>query len=277
MPLFCDGWEALVFTFSFFGLRASRFDFCPLDIGFPIGAECPGCTLRPLFQITAHFPTRQKSALSSPMSKHDTSLPPATSQTAQRHDGWTLAKQAAFLRQLSATHSVTEAAKSVLMSRQSAYRLRSKLKGQAFDLAWEVAFHHSYDVLAHTALDRALNGTEMPVFFQGEQIGSYRKYDERLTVAMMRMMTHGGNPAMGRLGPSAEKHARDFEALLGKLESGEAVETGAATPDQPGELETLRRFVAGERTDEGAVSCPSALSDDELIAAIQEVEKDEGK
>ena len=111
------------------------------------------------------------------MSKHDISLSPATPQSAQRHDGWALAKQAAFLRQLSATHSVTEAAKSVSMSRQSAYRLRSKLKGQAFDLAWEVAFHHSYDVLAHAALDRALNGTEMPVFFQGEQIGSYRKYD----------------------------------------------------------------------------------------------------
>ena len=34
------------------------------------------------------------------------------------------------------------------MSRQSAYRLRSRLKGQPFDLAWDVAFHHSYDNLA---------------------------------------------------------------------------------------------------------------------------------
>ncbi|WP_209348429.1 hypothetical protein [Pontixanthobacter sp. CEM42] len=163
------------------------------------------------------------------------------------------------------------------MSRQSAYRLRSKLKGQAFDLAWEVAFHHSFDVLAHAALDRALNGTEMPVFFQGEQIGSYRKFDERLMVAMMRMTTFGGNPVMGRLGPAAEKHARDFEDLLGKLESGETVETGAPAPDDPGELETLRGFGSGRSENKGACPCPSAYYDDELIAVLQEAERDRQK
>lgn len=52
-----------------------------------------------------------------------------------RVDGWSLDKQAAFLRALSATHSVSEAAKSAGRSRQSAYRLRSRLKGQPFDLA----------------------------------------------------------------------------------------------------------------------------------------------
>lgn len=175
------------------------------------------------------------------MSKHDISLTHATpANNAQRHDGWTLPKQAAFLRALSATHSVTQAAKSVSMSRQSAYRLRSRLKGRAFDLAWEVAFHHSYDVLAHAARAdifwRALNGVEVPVYFQGEQVGSYRKYDERLTVALLGQQTLGGNSAMGRLGPSAEKHALDFEALLGRVESGEVAATGAPADG----LEALR-------------------------------------
>ncbi|WP_114521660.1 hypothetical protein [Altererythrobacter sp. ZODW24] len=204
------------------------------------------------------------------MSKHDKSITPAANS---RHHGWTLTKQAAFLRALSATHSITEAAKSVGMSRQSAYRLRSKLKGQAFDLAWEVAFHHSYDVLAHAALDRALNGTEVPVFFQGEQVGSYRRFDERLTVALLGKLTMGGNPSLGRLGPRAERHARDFEALLARLEAGEAVETGARAVDDPGELEMLRRFVAGE-PGKGGLSCPSAFSDEELLAALQRVEGD---
>lgn len=71
---------------------------------------------------------------------------------------WPLERQVAFLRQLSATHSVAEAARSVGMSRQSAYRLRGRLKGGVFDLVGEVAFHHSYDVLAHVALERALSG-----------------------------------------------------------------------------------------------------------------------
>lgn len=34
IPAFCDGFDALVFTFSAFGLRSSRFDFrCDLAIG----------------------------------------------------------------------------------------------------------------------------------------------------------------------------------------------------------------------------------------------------
>jgi len=139
------------------------------------------------------------------MSQPDEILPPADSATPlprplpdDPHDqrGWTRARQAGFLRALSATHSIKEAARSVGMSRQSAYRLRSRLKGQAFDLAWEVAFHHSYDVLAHAALERALNGVEVPVFFQGEQVGSYRRFDERLTVALLQWSTAGNVPVL---------------------------------------------------------------------------------
>jgi predicted trehalose synthase len=192
---------------------------------------------------------------------------PATATNANtraaKADSWTRDKQAAFLRALSATHSVTEAAQSVGMSRQSAYRLRSRLKGQPFDLAWEVAFHHSYDVLAHTALERALNGVEVPVFFQGEQVGAYRRFDERLTVALLSRFTMGGNPAFGRLGSMAERHARDFEALLGKVERGEAVATGALGPDDPGEFDGL---IGGNTA---PFPCPSALSDDELMDILQ--------
>ena len=88
--------------------------------------------------------------------------PTDTAAKPTRHDSWPLDTQAAFLRALSATHSVSEAARSVGKSRQSAYRLRSRLKGQPFDLAWGVAFHHSYSVLAHAALERALNGVGVP-------------------------------------------------------------------------------------------------------------------
>ena len=197
----------------------------------------------------------------------------APPDAAERHDGWTRAKQAAFLRALSASHSVSEAARSVGMSRQSAYRLRSRMKGLPFDLAWEVAFHHSYDVLAHAALDRALNGVEVPVFFQGEQVGAYRRYDERLTVALLGRFTAGGNPAFGRLGPMAERHARDFETLLGKLEEGELVDTGALLPHEPGEIEALHRSyssIPANGRERAAFPCPSAMTDDELMAALQE-------
>lgn len=202
---------------------------------------------------------------------HAPATPP---ETAARADGWTLEKQAGFLRALSASHSVSEAARIVGMSRQSAYRLRSRLKGQPFDLAWEVAFHHSYDVLAHTALERALNGVEVPVFFQGEQVGSYRRFDERLTVALLSRFTMGGNPDFGRLGPMAERHARDFESLLARVESGDAVETGALTPDQPGEIESLHRRSFAIPT-QGAIPCLSDMTDEKLMAELQALGLDE--
>lgn len=186
----------------------------------------------------------------------------ASPKRAARHNEWTLARQAEFLRHLSATHSVATAARNVGMSRQSAYRLRSKLAGQAFDLAWEVAFHHSYNVLAHAALDRALNGVEVPIFFQGEQVGSYRRFDERLTLALMRWSSTGGVPVMGRFGPAAERHARDFESLLASIENGEEVATGAPGAGDPSELEALRK------------ACPSGLSDEELMAMLQGVERE---
>jgi hypothetical protein len=144
---------------------------------------------------------------------------------------WTAQRMARFLRELSATHSVAAAARSVGMSRQSAYRLRSRLKGHPFDLAWDVAFQHSYDNLAHAALERALNGVEMPVFFAGEQVGSYRRFDERLTVALLAMATQRGRvPALGRHAGEAARHAGRFEALVAEIEGGAGGEVAVADP-----------------------------------------------
>lgn len=199
----------------------------------------------------------------SPRASAPVTLP--TPARAERHDGWSLPKQVAFLRALSATHSVHEAARSVGCSRQSAYRLRSRLKGQPFDLAWEVAYHHSFDVLAHAALDRAINGVERPVFYKGEQVGSYRRFDEGLTVALLRSRTLEGNPVFGRLRPMAERHARDFESLLAKVEAGEAVETGALSVQDPDEFAAYRQ--QDSRAEPG---CPSAMSDEDLMQALQE-------
>jgi hypothetical protein len=57
-----------------------------------------------------------------------------------RRDGWTPERQLAFLAALARTRSVTKAAASVGMSRESAYRLRARDEGGLFALAWERAF-----------------------------------------------------------------------------------------------------------------------------------------
>ena len=85
--------------------------------------------------------------------------PPAT---ADRHNGWTRARMVGFLRELAASQSVAFAAKSVGLSRQSAYALRNRLAGTPFALAWEVALEAGLQQLAHAVMDRAVNGAEVP-------------------------------------------------------------------------------------------------------------------
>lgn len=182
-------------------------------------------------------------------------------------DRWTPAKQAEFLRRLGATHSVSAAAKGVGMSRQSAYRLRSRLKDEAFDLAWDVAFQHSYDNLAHAALERALNGVETPVFFAGEQVGSYRKFDERLTVALLAMSTpHGNVPLLGRHSSVAGENAAEFEALVAEVEC--SAHEDEAGPGAPGE---------GPDADFGADSTKVSPScEAEILAELRAFEGEQG-
>ena len=161
---------------------------------------------------------------------------------AGRHDGWTRERQVTFLRELAATHSVARAAREVGMSRQSAYGLRARLKGEPFDLAWHAAMQCQFDVLAEAALDRAPNGVEVPHFYQGELIHTSRRFDERLTVALLAMRE--------RLGPQRQRPPHrasaygpeDFGPLL------ERVERGPETWDEEvrQEYEQLYEEFAGE-------------------------------
>lgn len=138
----------------------------------------------------------------------------------RRGDRWNRHKMTDFLRQLAATHSVSAAARSVGMSRESAYRLRNRLKGQPFDIAWEAAFRQGYDNLAHAALDRAVNGVEVPHYCNGELVGTSRKFDERLTVALLAMRNRYGAPRMGRYGAAAEWWSERWDAMLQRVETG---------------------------------------------------------
>ncbi|MEP5938113.1 MAG: hypothetical protein ABJ239_07295 [Erythrobacter sp.] len=134
---------------------------------------------------------------------------------------WTQARQAAFLRALASSHSVTEAARAVGMTRQSAYALRARLKREPFDLAWQAALQCRFDALAEAAMERALNGVEVPHFYQGELIHTSRRYDERLTVALLAMRDRF---APRQLPPSYHNQsgysAEGFGALVHRVEQG---------------------------------------------------------
>jgi len=152
-----------------------------------------------------------------------------------------------FLRALAAGHSVAEAARSVGMSRQSAYRLRARLKGEPFDIAWEAAFQHGYDALAEAALERAIHGVEVPVFHKGEQVGAYRRFDERLTCFLLARRNAVGAQQLGRYTAAAEFWSERWDRMLDRVEHGPALwtyEDGA--PAVPADTE------AQDRSDEDA-------------------------
>lgn len=131
----------------------------------------------------------------------------------RNHDQWSREKMVKFLRELAASQNVSQAARSVGMSRQSAYRLRNRIKGSPFDLGWEVALEMGYHQLAHALMDRAVNGEEVPHYHGGEQVGSHRKFDNRLGQWILE------NPwKLGRMQISREYTAPAFEALLERIE-----------------------------------------------------------
>ncbi|WP_239807172.1 hypothetical protein [Croceicoccus hydrothermalis] len=170
--------------------------------------------------------------------------PPADDETPRRvmrtprRDAWTKSLMAAFLRELTASQSVAQAARSVGKSRQSAYRLRARLKNTPFDLGWETALEAGLSQLAHAMLDRAINGVEVPHYYHGQRIGSHRVYDERLAIWIAE------NPwRIGRHQIAREYSAEGWDRLLDRIEHGPLEwEDGEPVPGRdPVEPETAER------------------------------------
>jgi hypothetical protein len=168
-------------------------------------------------------PAASRSPSPSPCDGEDPGLPtparpPAGSgqdrKKRPRHNEWNREKMAAFLRELASSQSVKQAAKSVGMSRQSAYRLRNRMVGTPFALAWEVALEAGMQQLAHALMDRALNGEEVPCYYRGELVGTRRRYDNRLGAWLLT------NPwKVGRQQLAREHASRELDELLERIET----------------------------------------------------------
>lgn len=104
----------------------------------------------------------------------------------RRHDGWTADRMAEFIETLRATASITDACRAVGMSRTSAYRLYHREDAAHFREAWDEALRCCTAVLATTAFDRAVNGTEYRVFHKGEFVGWQVRHDNRHLQWMLR-------------------------------------------------------------------------------------------
>jgi hypothetical protein len=104
-----------------------------------------------------------------------------------RADGWTPQRQVDFIIALAHTGCVEQAAHDVGMSARSCYRLRSAPGSESFAAAWDTALQHAARRLVDLAFDRAIHGTDEPVFDKdGRCVGRRMRQNDRLLMFLLR-------------------------------------------------------------------------------------------
>lgn len=89
-----------------------------------------------------------------------------------------------FLRVLRRTAIVAEACRAAGAANGSFYNWRHA--DPDFAAAWDRALADGITTLEDEAIRRARDGVEAPVFYQGKQVGTTRKYSDRLLVFLLK-------------------------------------------------------------------------------------------
>ncbi len=135
-----------------------------------------------------------------------------------RHDGWTPARQRAFIEHLADTLCVATAAARVGMSEQSAYALRRRPGAEGFAAAWDAALRRGISGQARSRfVDLAVNGRLVRRFYQGKLIAEDRVYSERLLLALIEK---GEKLFRGAGAADSKAIAADWDGAMERLEQG---------------------------------------------------------
>ena len=120
-----------------------------------------------------------------------------------RRDGWSVARQCAFLAQLYLTGSVGLAASAVGVSRTSAYRLRARGGAEDFAFAWDAVLtppgsgrlvrpKPDWRKVTNKALiERLETGLVQPLIFRGRMTAIRRKPDKSVLFRLLRRADAG--------------------------------------------------------------------------------------
>jgi hypothetical protein len=104
-----------------------------------------------------------------------------------RADGWTPQRQVDFIAALADTGCVEQAAREVGLSVMSCYRLRRAPGAETFAAAWDSAIAHASRKLIDLAFDRAIHGSDEPVFDrEGHRVGRRMRHNDRLLMFLLR-------------------------------------------------------------------------------------------
>lgn len=105
----------------------------------------------------------------------------------QRSDGWSPARQAAFIQALEVCGSVAAAAETVGMDEGSAYRLRRHPEAEGFRRAWAVAVARTWARVEQTALERVIHGDIETIERDGMVVMTRRQpCSDRLMIHMLK-------------------------------------------------------------------------------------------
>jgi transposase len=143
-----------------------------------------------------------------------------------RRDGFSAERQQVFVEHYRDTASLTDAARLTGISRSTAYNLLNSPDGAAFRAAIEEAGRGADVILEATALERAVNGQEEIVYFQGRRVGVRWKYDNRLLMSLLRarnpLKYAPLNEIEGWLARRGIAPPADVEGALDRLAAAEA-------------------------------------------------------
>ncbi|MDQ2877676.1 MAG: hypothetical protein M3R41_01190 [Pseudomonadota bacterium] len=120
---------------------------------------------------------------SAPAAQDDPLFVTPVPTASRRHDGWTPARQVAFIDLLATHGGVAAAARAIGMTSQSANRLRKRAGAESFAAAWDAALEEgrlrSYD----EAMRIGREGRLVPITRMGRLLGHRRVIDNRLLFA----------------------------------------------------------------------------------------------
>jgi len=151
-----------------------------------------------------------------------TEAPPAPKRRAKpkakpkpKRESWTAEKKRTFLTTLAATCNVSAAVRSISMSESAVYALRQR--SPEFRAEWQAALREGYAKLEMAMLERAIHGTQKPVFHLGKEIGQVTEYPDRIALTLLTAHREAvTGETGGRVTPSDPEEVR--RRILAKLD-----------------------------------------------------------
>ena len=129
-----------------------------------------------------------------------------------RRNGWTEAKQREFIAALARCGSVSAAARSVGMTKRSAYRLVDAAGAASFAGAWDEAVDIGLSRLRLDSLHRALEGDYVPIYRRGRLVRVEHRRNDKLAIALLSGRDREVE-AYRRAAVSRHEYGRDMGAL----------------------------------------------------------------